>query len=86
MHNTYFSFLFSHNRPPIEYILDCDATKYSLQLNLYRYILEQYYGLPIAKCILGSFHPELQSRYFYYEVPCLQKEIKLIIDYRKQNM
>ncbi len=44
--------------PPISGYDNCNFIQYSLQLNLYKYILEQYYGLKIKEMKLCSFHPK----------------------------
>ena len=53
--------------------------KYSMQLNMYRYILENYYQLPVSKMIIASFHPTAES-YFYHEVDDYQSEIKEMLN------
>lgn len=58
---------------------DCDGSKYGLQLNLYRYILGKYYGIPISSMTLASFHPSLDT-YFTTEIPVMEKEIAAIVD------
>ncbi|CAE7546679.1 unnamed protein product, partial [Symbiodinium sp. CCMP2456] len=43
---------------PFEHLHDCKGAVYSLQLNLYRWILEKYYGEKISSMILVSVHPD----------------------------
>jgi hypothetical protein len=57
---------------------DCDGSKYSLQLNLYRYILGKYYGINVSHMMLASFHPGLRA-YFKAEVPVMDDEVALIV-------
>ena len=60
---------------------DCDASKYALQLNMYRYILSSArygYGLDIAGMLLTSFHPALES-YYCEEVSLLEREVQAIV-------
>ena len=71
-------------KPPLEDLEDSDATKYFLQLNVYRYILQKYYGLPISKMILASFHPQIEG-YLTTEVPILQKQVEAILEDDAKN-
>lgn len=61
-----------HNLP------DCDGTKYSLQLNFYRFILENYYNMTISRMIVASFHPA-QEQYYSLEVKDMQHEVEVMI-------
>eukprot|EP00597_Dinobryon_sp_UTEXLB2267_P005907 CAMPEP_0170070714 /NCGR_PEP_ID=MMETSP0019_2-20121128/8901_1 /TAXON_ID=98059 /ORGANISM="Dinobryon sp., Strain UTEXLB2267" /LENGTH=207 /DNA_ID=CAMNT_0010279059 /DNA_START=233 /DNA_END=856 /DNA_ORIENTATION=- len=71
-------------KPPLHHLDDCDGTKYFLQLNLYRYILETYYGLPIAAMTVVSFHPQLDN-YFAVTVPRYDREVQLMVDDLKHS-
>merc|ERR1711871_699423 len=44
---------------PLDHLDDTEATKYFLQLNLYRYILQKHYNLVVNSMILTSFHPSV---------------------------
>ena len=58
------------------------GNKYSLQLNIYRYILMNYYDINISKMIIVLFHPDI-NEYFMVEVPLLEKETKdILIDFK----
>lgn len=48
---------------PISHLDDCNITHYSLQLNIYRTILERKYGLKIKELFLVFMHRELSSSY-----------------------
>ena len=65
-------------KTPLEHIDDCEGSKYFLQLNLYRYILQKYYNLNISTMILTSFHPN-QAKYFHIDVPIWENEIESIM-------
>jgi hypothetical protein len=43
---------------PLDHLDECDGAKYSLQLNIYAYILETYYGKRVSSLTLVSLHPE----------------------------
>ena len=62
----------------MSHLPDCDGSKYSLQLNLYRYILSKYYGIDVGQMILASFHPNIRS-YFKTEIPPMEREVSAIV-------
>lgn len=69
LHNSYGKYA----RFPIHRIKDCLASKYFLQLNMYRYILKESYGLDVAAMLLvGLFgdSPPLQI-----DVPLMEAEV-----------
>jgi len=45
-------------KPPIDHIPHCNYWHYTLQLNVYRLILEKYYGLKISQMFLVILHPD----------------------------
>lgn len=47
---------------------DCNFTRYSLQLGIYRYILENVYGLVVRDAFVVQFHPDLEN-YQMHRVP-----------------
>jgi len=56
--------------------------KYSLQINLYRYILELEYGIKISWMAVASFHP-IQSEYKFVVVENMDDIVeKIINDFR----
>lgn len=66
------------------FLENCDYDKYSLQLNIYRYILEKNYGIKIAGMVLVDIHPNYPN-YKTFDVPFLDTEINLIIDKHKSS-
>lgn len=68
----------------LEHIPDISFYHYALQQNLYRYILETNYGLTINKMYIVVLHCQFNS-YQKYEVPRMDKEIKIIINYLSSN-
>lgn len=74
---------------------NCKFMKYSLQLNLYKYIVEKHYGLYVQKMLLIQLHPVLKKKgAAVWKVPNLQHVIeqmmacrKLVLqEYRSQKM
>ena len=63
----------------LEHVPDISFYKYALQQNLYKYILENNYGVKINKMYLVVLHPEY-GRYVKYEVPRIDKEISIILN------
>jgi hypothetical protein len=53
---------------PMEHLDDCNYMHYSLQLNVYRYILEQKYGYKIKDMYLIFMHQNLGDNYVKVEV------------------
>lgn len=59
---------------PIEHLDVCNYWQYTLQLNMYRMILEKYYKLCISKLFLVVIHPD-NDTYIKIDVPILSVEI-----------
>ena len=57
---------------------NCDYSSYSVQLNIYRHMIENSYGIRIAGMILVDIHPK-HDNYKIYKVPFLDKEVGLIL-------
>lgn len=75
---------------PIEHLKNCNLNHYSLQLNLYKFILERNYGLVVKGMHLIVCHPNRQK---YLDIPLqdMKAEILDMMHYRKlvlfkQNM
>lgn len=76
--------LFS-NRLPIAHVDSDDRQKYSLQLNIYKYILEQYYNVSISSMTVATFHPTLSS-YYAMEVENMDEEVRAIMADRRLKL
>lgn len=64
---------------PIEHVDDCQKSKYTLQLNLYKHILERYYGLRVSSMIIASFDASYVP-YFHTEVDDMSEEVQKILE------
>jgi len=54
---------------------------YSLQLNIYKFILENFYDKKVSSLYLVRLHPDAEeNNYELLEVPDLQNEVKLLMD------
>ena len=67
-------------RYPLEQLPDCNFWIYSLQLNLYRYILETEYAFDVSGMYLAVVHPE-QSLPRLMEVQRLDEEMRALHEY-----
>lgn len=65
--------------PPLQHLDDCNFIHYSLQLNLYSYMLEKRYGLKIKGCYIIHLQA---SKFNEIEIPILRKEIEQMINWR----
>ena len=69
----------------IDHIPDTNYWHYSLQLNGYRYILENYYNKQVENLYLVCLHPDNKNgNYILIRVPDLQNEIRVLLSSIKQ--
>jgi ATP-dependent exoDNAse (exonuclease V) beta subunit len=66
---------------PLDHLDDCNYWHYTLQLNLYRWILETLYGLKIAELYLIICHPE-NKNYIRMRLNRLDQEIEDMLECR----
>jgi len=62
---------------------DANYWHYTLQLNLYRWLLEKHYGIKISEMALIVLHPN-NSSYRRYKLNRLEEEIEGIIECRRR--
>ena len=71
----------------IRHMEDCNYSHYSLQLNVYRRILQEKYNMKITKLALVVLHPDNPyENYEVIDVPMLDKEIEDLWIYRKSQL
>jgi hypothetical protein len=63
---------------PVAHLQNANSSHYSLQLNLYKYMLENYSGKTVGIMYLVLFHPDREA-YIKCEVVDLQKEVSAIL-------
>jgi hypothetical protein len=68
---------------PLSHFPDCNYWQYTLQLNLYRWILEHNYGLKITELALVVLHPQNAS-YKKFVLPILTDEIEELLECRRK--
>jgi ATP-dependent exoDNAse (exonuclease V) beta subunit len=60
--------------PCLDTVPDTNFWHYSLQLNIYKYVLEKNYGLTISSMVLVQLHPT-NKNYMTYKVPDLSNTV-----------
>lgn len=68
---------FQCGRPPVEHLDDCNFSHYSLQLNIYRYILEKHYNVIVDALYLVILHPK-NTTYQQVRVPDLSNDVRMM--------
>lgn len=71
---------FQNGFEPIGHLDDCKFIHYSLQLNIYKYILEKKYDKKVKNLTLVGLHPENKT-FFTEKVSDLQKDAENILKY-----
>ena len=71
---------------PLEHLPDAQGVKYHLQLNIYRFIIEKYYGYVVSSMFVVCLHPELQDGPWVNEVPAMPAEISAIMQLRRDHI
>ena len=68
-------------KSPIQHVHDASLWHYRSQLNVYRWILEQYYDAQVSAMYVVSFHPE--NAIFVDKVPDMQGEANAIMIFQR---
>lgn len=71
--------------PPLSSLDDCNFVQYSLQLNMYRHILQKYYGKTVEEMKLVLIHPENET-YKVHDVPVMEAEISRMLETRNPEL
>jgi hypothetical protein len=74
---------FSNMKAPFERFPDCNFYHYSVQLNIYCYILEKQYGLKVMGMALVVLH-ENNDNWIVSPVERLDKDILIVMEKRKK--
>jgi hypothetical protein len=74
---------FQSGLAPLDHLPDCNYWHYSLQLNVYRYILENYYNMEVADMYLVIMHPDNKS-YKRMRLNRMDDEVALMIEARRK--
>lgn len=73
-----------HGLAPLTAVPDTVFHHYALQQSLYRYILAKEYGIDVAACHLGIFHPG-NADFHVVAVPYLLEETKALVASRQNR-
>ena len=76
---------FGNGFGPVSHLPDCNYWHYTLQLNIYKYFLEKFYGLTIVDLCLVIIHPD-QKNYKLIRLNVLEEEVEGMLDCRKQAL
>ena len=71
---------------PLDHLPDCSYWHYTMQLNVYRHILERKYGKTIVGMYLVGLHPDLKHGFQQEKVPELRAEVDAIFAVRKTEI
>jgi len=72
---------------PLNHIPDTNYYHYSLQLNMYRRILEKFYNKKVKDMFLIVLHPDNDfGKFMKIDIPKMDNEIDLILDQRKKDL
>ena len=72
---------------PFQHLEDCNFYHYSLQLNLYKIILEKFYNQKVKELFLVILHPDNpDEKYIKIPVDIMEKEANYLLDYRKNML
>jgi len=66
----------------LKHVQDCNFNHYTLQLNLYRYIIETFYNKEVVEMFLVVLHPNNKG-YMKLQVPIVHDDICTMLDSRK---
>ncbi len=69
--------------PPLDHLPHCNYWHYTLQLNVYKWFLETFYGLEIADLYLVILHPD-NTNYRRLRLNMLPDEVQSMLDCRKR--
>ncbi|CAE7036636.1 unnamed protein product [Symbiodinium sp. CCMP2592] len=79
--------LWSTMKQPLSHLDDCAGIHYRLQLNLYKYLIEKYYGLRVAAMYVVCLHPDNQEEGPFIDcVPDMPSEVDAILEVRRLKL
>lgn len=72
---------------PFEHLPNVNFSHYSLQLNIYREILEKYYDFRIKDMFIIVFHPNNEGgKYQKIKIEKMEREVRFLFEYRKNEI
>ena len=76
---------FENGYSPLAHLPNCNYWHYTLQLNVYKWFLETYYGLEIGDLYIVIFHPD-NTNYQRMRLNILTDEVLEMLDCRKRAL
>ncbi len=76
---------FQRMRPPVHHLADCQGIHYRLQLNLYRYLIQKYYGYEVAAMRVVCTHPDNTEMAFVDDVPIMPLETEHLMEIQRSR-
>ena len=76
---------FQTGLPPIQHLPDCNYWHYTLQLNVYRWFLENLYGLHIEEMYLLVLHPD-NKNYKRVRLNRMDDEVEAMLECRLRSV
>jgi ATP-dependent exoDNAse (exonuclease V) beta subunit len=76
---------YQEGKYPLSHLPDTNFWHYALQLNVYKAILEKYYGKKIDDLCLVVLHPN-NSSYIKIKVPELKEEVEAMFKIREESL
>lgn len=76
---------FDNAKFPLDHLKDNTFIQYGIQLNLYRQIVEDYYGIQIKSMFIIELHPDNET-YKKIETPRMEDEIHNLFSYRAEAL
>ena len=76
---------FANGYGPVSHLPDTNYWHYTLQLNIYKYFLENYYGLKITDLCLVILHPD-NTNYKLIRLNILEDEVVEMLQCRKRAL
>jgi ATP-dependent exoDNAse (exonuclease V) beta subunit len=74
---------FGSGLAPLDHLPDCNYWHYTMQLNVYKWMLERYYGLEVADLYIVIIHPNNPS-YRRMRLNILEDEVEDMIEARRR--
>jgi ATP-dependent exoDNAse (exonuclease V) beta subunit len=71
--------------PPLSHLDDCNYNHYTLQLNVYKFIIERNYGLRVTQLAIVVLHPN-NSNYIKIDIPFMDYEIECMMKHRLKQL
>ena len=76
---------FENGYGPVAHLPNCNYWHYTLQLNVYKWFLETYYGLEVADLYIVIFHPN-NNNYQRMRLNILPDEVLSMLECRKRAL